>query len=143
MRFTRPLKLAGVGTAGALVAAAVFLAFSVVVTFTNWPWTTTERFTHGGVEGFEIGTSKKECFDRARQARREGTIRSLGLLDEPPMTYDEKYRGDEIELGDFDRVNASNQWHVALSRVNAWLVLDFHEDHLVSIEKKIYRGPTE
>lgn len=137
------MKRALIGLAWLVVLVLCFLLYSLVMTFSNWPWTTTESHESGTVMGFEIGSSKLSSFENAITLQQQGQVLALELLDAPPTTYDEKFKGTDLARTDFDRVSTSNSWHVGLSGVNAWLILTFEGDRLARVERKDYRGPTE
>jgi hypothetical protein len=132
-----------VAVAALVVLGVAFLIYSGAVTFSNWPWTRTEAHASGAVMGFEIGASKRYCFQRAMELEDEGEIRALNLVDAEPGTYDERFKGTNLTEADFERVKASNIWRLGLTGVNAWLLLTFEDDALVRVERKDYRGPTE
>src|SRR5262245_4243838 len=125
-----------VGLAGLCALVACFLFYSLVVTFSNWPWTTTERHESGTVMGFEIGASKLSSFENAIALQQQNQILALEIMDAPPSTYDERFKGTSLTTADFERVRSSNAWHVGLSGVNAWLILIFEGDRLARIERK-------
>ncbi len=131
------------GSASLLFLATAFLIYSGAVTFSNWPWTTTEIHTSGGVMGFEIGEAKLSCFQRTIALENKGEIRALGLVDAEPGTYEERFKGTDLTEADFDAARASNIWRLGLVGENAWLLLTFGDDRLTRIERKDYRGPTE
>lgn len=145
----KPMESAGVtryvvvGLGSAIVLAVAFLTYSGSVTFSNWPWTKTETHTSGTPMGFKIGVSKLECFKQAIALEQQGEIRALHVVDAEPGTYDERFKGTDLALADYDRVRSSNVWRLGLVGVNAWLVLTFEDAHLTRVERKDYRGPTE
>jgi hypothetical protein len=130
-------------SAAAFALAAGFLAYSVSVTFRNWPWTVTETWTSGGTLGFEVGESKLEAFRRAIAAQRERRIEVLWLVDAPPAVHAERFQGRDLRDEHWERVRGSDHWKLSLAGENAWLLLEFEADHLVSITRQRYRGPTE
>ena len=126
-----------------LVLVFAFLGYSAVVTFSNWPWTKTGTFTSGALMGFEIGSSKLQCFQNAIALEREGRTQSLSLLDAEPTTYARKFKGTDLTDVDFGAARVSDFWKVGLAGENAWLLLFFEDEVLARIERKDYRGPTE
>lgn len=128
---------------GIVALLSGFLTYSGAVTFSNWPWTKTMSYTSGGVLGFSVGDSKSFCFDRAIGLQRRGAIRSLGLVDAEPATYDKTFKGTDLTDADFEVARKSNLWRIGLAGENAWLLLTFVNDALIHVERKEYRGPTE
>jgi len=126
-----------------LVLTLVFLAYSVAVNFSNWPWTKTVVYKSGEVMGFKIGAPKSSCFDQAIILQQRAEIRALGLVDAEPGTYEERFKGIDLTQDDFPAANLSNSWRLGLSGQNSWVLLFFKDCRLVRIEKKEYRGPTE
>lgn len=129
---------------GMLFATALgFVIYSGAVSFSNWPWTTTQSFTSGEVLGFQIGSTKEDCFQNAIRLERNGHARGLNLVDADVGTYEERFDGTELQFDDFTRVRLSNTWHLALTGENGWLLLEFDRERLRRISKRRYRGPTE
>lgn len=142
-RTSQPLRNVVSGSVLSLIAAMTFAIYSGVVTFSNWPWTTTVTQTSGSVMGFEIGARKLDCFERAIVAQQEGEIRALRPVDVEAGTYEERFRGTDLVAADFVALQHSDVWRLGLVGKNAWLLLTFEGDRLKWVERKQYRGPTE
>jgi hypothetical protein len=69
-------------------------------------WQSTDVNRSGQVLDFAIGASKREIFDIAILNQADGQILDLVLIDEPPSTYDEKYKGIPITPATFSARSA-------------------------------------
>lgn len=133
--------LAVLGLAGVVVI--IFLAYSIAVTFENWPWTRTQSFTSGSYLGLTIQSGKRQTFNKAIELQRKDVITVLELHDQEPTTYAKRYKGNPILVGDFERVSKSNRWFLRLVGCNCWLILKFEDDQLKNLIRYDYHGPTE
>jgi hypothetical protein len=124
------------------IGLATFLTCSASLDFANWPWTASQEM-RDGVLGFEAGQTKKEALANAIERQRDNEIAALRLLDGPPATYKEKFKGFDLQPSDIEELSESDEWHVAISGRNAWLEVTFDGDRLARIVKKTYRGPTK
>jgi len=130
-------------TAVSIVAAiAILLTYSAATNFSHWPWTSSREIRQGQVLGFAIGQTKEAAFRNAIDQQHDATITALRLLDAPPTTYDEKFKGFDLKPEDLHRVLPFDRWYVAISGRNAWLELTFEHDRIARIVEKTYRGPT-
>lgn len=125
------------GASAALVVVLLLLTF----VFEDWPQRTIVHRT-GSVLGLEVGMSKEASFAAASDAQQESRATVLELMDEPPSTHAERFRGDPIVAGDLRRVTSSNQWYLGLPDRNAWLVIYFVDGHIDRIEEHEWTGPT-
>ncbi len=133
--------IAGISIAG--VAIILFLFYSLLVTFDNWPWTRTQSFTIGSYLGFTIQSDSRQSFDQAIELQRTGIIRALTLLDQRPTTYKNRYKGNPIQETDFEYVSKIGRWHLGLTDCNCWLILEFSDNKLKKLVRYEYHGPTE
>ena len=134
-------SLALVGLTGILVI--IFMAYSVAVTFDNWPWTRKQSFTSGSYLGLTIQSGKRQTFDKAIDLQNNDLITVLELHDQEPTTYAKKYKGNPILVSDYERVSKSNRWFLALVGCNCWLILKFEDDQLKDVTRYDYYGPTK
>lgn len=120
----------------------ILLTCSAATNFSHWPWTTSREIRDGQVLGFAIGQTKEVAFTNAINQQRDARIAALRLLDAPPTTYDEKFKGFDLKPEDLDRVLPFDRWYVAIKDRNAWLELTFEDGRIARIVEKTYRGPT-
>ena len=106
-------------------------------------WEKSKAFDDGTHYGFTVGESKRSCFDFVREAQTAGRVSALGLLDQPPGTYAERYKGYPVYPEDFARVEKVDRWKVGLTECNCWLVLSFEGDTLSRIEWFEWTGPVK
>ena len=121
---------------------ALFLGWSAATSFSSWPWTTSREVRAGPVLGFEIGQTKPVAFANAIAQQKGAAIAGLRLLDAPSASYDDKFKGLDLEPSDLPRVLPSDSWYVPISHRNAWLELTFEGGRISRIVEKTYRGPT-
>lgn len=126
------------------VAAGVvlFLVGSAATNFSTWPWTGSREVTDGAYLGFEVGQTKEEAFNNAIQQQQGTAITALRLLDAPPTSYREMFKGFDLQPSDLHRVLPFDQWYIAIADRNAWLEVTFENGRVVRIVEKTYRGPT-
>jgi hypothetical protein len=120
-----------------------FLAYSSVVTFTNWPWTMSRDASGSSALGFEAGDSKLRVLERAIELQRAGAILAVEPLGLEPTTSGTRFRGVALSTADLAILAQTNHWRVGLPDDNAWLELEFTGDRLVGVSRTDYRGPTE
>ena len=122
-----------------IIGIAIIL---VAVIFNDWP---EKQVTHeeSKVLDFKIGMSKVDAFQFAIESQHNNDITNLELMDAPPTTYNEKYKGDPINPEDFNSISFSNEWHLGIPNKNAWLTLHFKDETLIKIIEHEWTGPTE
>jgi hypothetical protein len=123
-------------------AIALLMTYSAATNFSHWPWTSSREISDGQALGFAVGQTKEAAFRNAIDQQQGERITALRLLDAPPTTYDEKFKGFDLKPEDLQRVLPFDRWYVAISDRNAWLELTFEDGRIARIVEKRYRGPT-
>jgi len=129
------------GLLGGVVVVSVFLFYSLVVNFSNWPWTRSQTVSGEAAFGFTFGASKRETMTYAIKIQQGRKILAVRPFDPTPMTYSERFIGYPLSISDFDRLEPFDRWNIRIADTSAWFVLEFKSGKLVKIERVEYFGP--
>ncbi len=124
-----------------MTGVQAFILSVAIGTMATGCWSHSE--SHSEFLGFRVGMSKGDAFTAVLRNQKAGRIRNLEVIDEAPMTYDEKYHGVPILPTDYPRLESFSEWHSGLSDCNCWVRLHFTGDRLAKIVTHEWTGPTE
>ncbi len=131
------------GLLASVLIGAIFLFYSLVMNFSNWPWTRSQTVFGEEAFGFASGASKLETMIHAIEIQQGHKILAVIPLGLAPTTSAERFVGYPLSISDFDRLNPSDRWHIGIAGKNAWFVLEFNAGKLVKIKRLDYFGPTD
>jgi len=134
-----------------VVALAVaWLAYSVSVTFENWPWTVRHTYRSGSFEGVTIGSTKADALEQILVRQRQCALDSVVLIDDAGVLVAQERAGGPLTADAVQRIGHADHWHMRSPVCGAHAMkafcsmeLYFSQDRLLRIVYVSYFGPTD
>jgi hypothetical protein len=135
-----------------VVALAVgWLAYSVSVSFENWPWTVRDTYRSGSFEGVTIGSTKTDAMEQILVRQGQGALDSVALIDDAGVLVAQERVGGPLTADALQRIGHADHWSIDLpvcvlhvmKLSGCHVELYFSRDRLIRIVYVSYFGPTD
>jgi hypothetical protein len=132
-----------------VVALAIaWLAYSVSVTFENWPWTVRHTYRSGSFEGVTIGSTKMDVMEQILRRQRQGGLDSVALIDDAGVLVLQERAAATLTADAVQRIRGADHWSMGSPGCGAHdknaicsMELYFSQDRLLRIVYVSYFGP--